>query len=314
MNHKTLVNRFTKACYRFEAIQEDLDILLFDTDDEIKANEYEDLADQAAEIVLKLSANGNNVGMHFFNYYLCRLEYIIAYFRELLDDEETPLAEDEQDEQDDESGAVHFEGFPAGCAFPSPPSFVFKTWELQFPPMTKGEVNAVADEPGTKENNGEDDKPAELDNENDAQAAECDETADDTTAGAPISDEDILRLPYERPTTGRAYGCWEKLTSKERTKVRARETLAMWCEINDAFRRKSGGHDYAKAYQVLDSTGEWFYSVKFNFRLRLHKCLYSSEKILRKKIEKVIDAIPGFRDSEEFKTIIERFPTYKHLQ
>lgn len=327
MDHKTLVNRFTKACYRFEAIQEDLDILLFDTDDEIKANEYEDLADQAAEIVLKLSANGNNVGMHFYNYYLCRLEYIIAYFRELFDDEETPLAEDKQDELDEEARAyrkfceflstsaeVRFAGAPTDCAFPKSPGFRIKRWGFNFTPTDKNEENGTADAPDTKENNGEDDKPAELDNENDTQAAECDETADDTTAGAPISDEDILRLPYERPTTGRAYGCWEKLTSKERTKVRARETLAMWCEINDAFRRKSGGHDYAKAYKELDSTGHWFYSVKGNFRLRLHECLYSSEKILRKKIEKVIDAIPGFRDSEEFKTIIERFPTYKHLQ
>lgn len=153
--------------------------------------------------------------------------------------------------------------------------------------------------------------PAELDDENNTQAAERDEAADDTAAGAPISDEDILRLPYEKPIIGRAYGCWEKLSSKERTKMRARETLAMWCEINDAFRRKSGGYDYARAYKVLDSTGCWFYSTKDNFRLGLHKCLFSSEKILRKKIDKVIDAIPGFRDSEEFKTLIERFPTYK---
>lgn len=301
MDHKTLVNRFTKACYRFEAIQEDLDILLFDTDDEIKANEYEDLADQAAEIVLKLSANGNNVGMHFYNYYLCRLEYIIAYFRELFDDEEN-------------AAAIRFEGKIVESVSPKPSDFCIKKWVFTFTPTAKNEENGATDEPDTKENNGEDDKPAELDNENDTQAAECDETADDTTAGAPISDEDILRLPYERPTTGRAYGCWEKLTSKERTKVRARETLAMWCEINDAFRRKSGGHDYAKAYKELDSAGHWFYSTKDDFRLGLHKCLFSSEKILRKKIEKVIDAIPGFRDSEEFKTIIKRFPTYKHLQ
>lgn len=301
MDHKTLVNRFTKACYRFEAIQEDLDILLFDTDDEIKANEYEDLADQAAEIVLKLSANGNNVGMHFYNYYLCRLEYIIAYFRELFDDEEN-------------AAAIRFEGKIVESVSPKPSDFCIKKWVFTFTPTAKNEENGATDEPDTKENNGEDDKPAELDNENDTQAAECDETADDTTAGAPISDEDILRLPYERPTTGRAYGCWEKLTSKERTKVRARETLAMWCEINDAFRRKSGGHDYAKAYKELDSAGHWFYSTKDDFRLGLHKCLFSSEKTLRKKIEKVIDAIPGFRDSEEFKTIIKRFPTYKHLQ
>lgn len=301
MDHKTLVNRFTKACYRFEAIQENLDILLFDTDDEIKANEYEDLADQAAEIVLKLSANGNNVGMHFYNYYLCRLEYIIAYFRELFDDEEN-------------AAAIRFEGKIVESVSPKPSDFCIKKWVFTFTPTAKNEENGATDEPDTKENNGEDDKPAELDNENDTQAAECDETADDTTAGAPISDEDILRLPYERPTTGRAYGCWEKLTSKERTKVRARETLAMWCEINDAFRRKSGGHDYAKAYKELDSAGHWFYSTKDDFRLGLHKCLFSSEKTLRKKIEKVIDAIPGFRDSEEFKTIIKRFPTYKHLQ
>lgn len=302
MDHKTLVNRFTKACYRFEAIQEDLDILLFDTDDEIKANEYEDLADQAAEIVLKLSANGNNVGGHFYHYYLRRLEYIIAYFRELFDDEEN-------------AAAIRFEGKIVESVSPKPSDFCIKKWAFTFTPTAKNEENGATDEPGAvEEDDSEDEQSDEVDNENDTQAAECDETADDTTAGAPISDEDILRLPYERPTTGRAYGCWEKLTSKERTRVRARETLAMWCEINDAFRRKSGGHDYAKAYKELDSTGHWFYSVKGNFRMRLHECLYSSEKILRKKIEKVIDAIPGFRDSEEFKTIIERFPTYKHLQ
>lgn len=220
MNHKELVNRFTKACYRFEAIQEDLDILLFDTDDEIKANEYEDLADQAAEIVLKLSANGNNVGMHFYNYYLCRLEYIIAYFRELLDDEETPLAEDEQDEQDDESGAVHFEGFPAGCAFPSPPSFVFKTWELQFPPMTKGEVNAATDEPGAvEEDDSEDEQPEELDNENDAQTAESDEAANDI-------DWDSLFSPDGDPDSSLRYHGFKELSSAD--KARVRDTFEMW--------------------------------------------------------------------------------------
>ena len=309
MDHKTLVNRFTKACYRFEAIQEDLDILLFDTDDEIKANEYEDLADQAAEIVLKLSANGNNVGMHFYNYYLCRLEYIIAYFRELL-------AEDEQDEVDDASPAeFHFEGFPTGCVFPKKPDFVIKKWAFTVTPTAKDEENAATDEAGAVEEDDSEDEPSdEVDNENDAQAAESDEAADDPAAGAHFSEEDILRLSYERPIKGRAYGCWKKLTSKERTKVRAWETLAMWCEINDAIRRNSGGHDYAKAYKALDSAGPWFYSTKTSFRMGLHKCLFSNEKILRKKIDNVIDVIPGFRDSEDFKTLIERFPTYKHLQ
>lgn len=309
MNHKTLVNRFAKACYRFEAIQEDLDILLFDTDDEIKANEYEDLADQAAEIVLKLSANGHNVGGHFYHYYLRRLEYIIAYFRELL-------AEDEQDEVDDATPAeFHFEGFPTGCVFPKKPDFVIKKWAFKLTPTAKDEENAATDEGGAVEEDDSEDEPSdEVDNENDAQAAESDEAADDPAAGAHFSEEDILRLSYERPIKGRAYGCWKKLTSKERTKVRAWETLAMWCEINDAIRRNSGGHDYAKAYKALDSAGPWFYSTKTSFRMGLHKCLFSNEKILRKKIDNVIDVIPGFRDSEDFKTLIERFPTYKHLQ
>ena len=309
MDHKTLVNRFTKACYRFEAIQEDLDILLFDTADEIKANEYEDLADQAAEIVLKLSANGHNVGGHFYHYYLRRLEYIIAYFRELL-------AEDEQDEVDDATPAeFHFEGFPTGCVFPKKPDFVIKKWAFKLTPTAKDEENAATDEGGAVEEDDSEDEPSdEVDNENDAQAAESDEAADDPAAGAHFSEEDILRLSYERPIKGRAYGCWKKLTSKERTKVRAWETLAMWCEINYAIRRNSGGHDYAKAYKALDSAGPWFYSTKTSFRMGLHKCLFSNEKILRKKIDNVIDVIPGFRDSEDFKTLIERFPTYKHLQ
>ena len=316
MDHKTLVNRFTKACCLFEAIQEDIDILLVDTDNEIKCYEYEGLASQAAEIVLKLSANGNNLGLNFYRYYVERLEYIVDYFRALLDYEETPLAEDEPNELDDEPAAeVRFEGNPADCAFPKIPTFYINNREIQLPPPAKDEENAATDEAGAvEEDDSEDEQSDEGDNENDAQAAESDEAADDTTAGAPISDEDILRLPYERPITGRTYGCWEKLSSKERTKVRARETLAMWCDINDAFRRKSGGHDYAKAYEVLDSTGSWFYSTKEDFRLGLHKCLFSSEKTLRKKINKVIDAIPGFRDSKEFKTIIEQYPTYKDIK
>lgn len=163
MNHKELVNRFTKACYRFEAIQEDLDILLFDTDDEIKANEYEDLADQAAEIVLKLSANGHNVGGHFYHYYLRRLEYIIAYFRELL-------AEDEQDEHDDESAAeTHFEGFPAGGVFPKFPEFFLGKLEVGENWTAKNEENAAADETdAVKEDDSEDAQSEELSSENQA--------------------------------------------------------------------------------------------------------------------------------------------------
>ena len=133
MDNKDLITRFAEDCFRFEALHQEIDGLIADADSEVLAYEYEDLANQASEIVLKLSANGNNVGENFYRYYVERLEYIIDYFRALLDYEETPLAEDEPNELDDEPGAVHFEGFPAGCAFPKIPTFYINNREIQLP-------------------------------------------------------------------------------------------------------------------------------------------------------------------------------------
>ncbi len=139
MDNKDLITRFAEDCFRFEALHQEIDSLIADEVNEVLIYEYEDLANQAAEIVLKLSANVNNLGLNFYRYYVERLEYIIDYFRALLDYEETPLAEDEPNELDDEPTAEgHFEGFPNGCAFPSPPPFVYKKWELQFPPDDQG--------------------------------------------------------------------------------------------------------------------------------------------------------------------------------
>lgn len=323
MDHKELVTRFTKACYRFEAIQGDLYILLFDTDSEIKAYEYEDLANQAAEIILKLSANGNNVGEHFYRYYVERLEYIIDYFRPLLDYGETPLAEDEQDELDDEPGAeVRFEDFPTGCAFPKKPDFVLKKWVFKFTPTAKDEANAAADEPDTEEEEDEDDNqttesdetagedtpPAELDNENDTQAAESDEAADEPAAGAPISEADILLPPSVVPITENVTRCWEELTSKERAAVR--ETFAMWGEMNEITGRHRGG-DYAEAVKELDDAKYLFSDVRYLLIKGYPLSLIHNEQNLRKRINRAIDAIPGFRESEKFKKLIELYPTYK---
>lgn len=101
MDNKDLITRFAEDCFRFEALHQEIDSLIADADSEVLAYEYEDLANQASEIVLKLSANGNNVGENFYRYYVERLEYIIDYFRVLLDYEETPLAEDEPNELDE---------------------------------------------------------------------------------------------------------------------------------------------------------------------------------------------------------------------
>lgn len=101
MDNKDLITRFAEDCFRFEALHQEIDGLIADEVSEVLIYEYEDLANQAAEIVLKLSANGNNVGENFYRYYVERLEYIIDYFRALLEYEETPLAEDEPNELDE---------------------------------------------------------------------------------------------------------------------------------------------------------------------------------------------------------------------
>lgn len=311
MDNKDLITRFAEDCFRFEAIQQEIDSLIADADSEILVYEYEDLANQAAEIVLKLSANGNNLGEHFYRYYVERLEYIIDYFRALLDYGEIPLAEDEQDELDDEPGdEVGFDGFPAGCAFPKMPDFFYENWKAKLPLLANDEESAAADEAGAvEEDDSEDEQTDEVDSENDTQAAESDEAADDHAAGTPVSEEDILLPPGVVPITENVTRCLEELTSKERAAVR--ETFAMWGEMNDITRRNSGGGDYAEAVEELYDAKSLFSNVRYLLIKGYPISLIHNEQKLRERINKAIDAIPGFRDSEKFKELIELYPTYK---
>lgn len=312
MDNKDLITRFAEDCFRFEALHQEIDSLIADADSEVLAYEYEDLANQAAEIVLKLSANGNNLGEHFYRYYVERLEYIIDYFRALLDYEETPLAEDEPNELDDEPTAeVGFEGFPAGCAFPKKPDFVIKKWAFKFTPTAKDEANAAADEAGAvEEDDSEDEQSDEVDNENDTQAAESDEAADDTAAGAPSSE--LLLPPDVEHETEIASKCWNSLSSEERAKVW--ESFAMWHEMNEITGRHSGGGNSAKAVKELDDA-EWFFNRTLHCLINgFPKSTIVIEQSLRKWINYAIDAIPGFRDSEKFKKLIELYPTYKEIE
>jgi len=298
MDNKDLITRFAEDCFRFEALHEEIDSLIADADSEVLAYEYEDLANQAAEIVLKLSANGNNLGRNFYRYYVERLEYIIDYFRALLDYEETPLAEDEPNELDDEPTAeVRFEGSPADCAFPSP--------------TAKDKENAAADEAGAvEEDDSEDEQSDEVDNENDAQAAESDEAADDHAAGAPSSE--VLLPPDVEHETEIASKCWNSLSSEERAKVW--ESFAMWHEMNEITGRHSGGGNSAKAVKELDDA-EWFFNRTLHCLINgFPKSTIVTEQSLRKWINYAIDAIPGFRESEKFKKLIELYPTYKEIE
>ena len=273
MDNKDLITRFAEDCFRFEALQQEIDSLIADADSEVLAYEYEDLANQAAEIVLKLSANGNNLGRNFYRYYVERLEYIIDYFRALLDYEETPLAEDEPAELDDEPAAeAHFEGFPAGCVFPPPPPFVYKKWELQFPPMTKDEENAATDETG---------------------AVEEDDSEDESE---PLSE---------------SLG-WEELPSED--KLRVKETIDMWGEMNVITRRYLGGGKRLPTAEILRRGSGFCVALTEAIASGSATEILAGEVEVRRIIWKAIDDIPRFRNSVKFEELIERFPTYNEIE
>ena len=298
MDNKDLITRFAEDCFRFEAIQQEIDGLIADADSEVLTYEYEDLANQAAEIVLKLSANGNNLGEHFYRYYVERLEYIIDYFRALLDYEETPLAEDEPNELDDEPAAeVGFEGFPADCAFPPPPPFVFKKWEFKSTPTAKDEENAAADEPGAvEEDDSEDEQPDEVD----TQTVESDEAAGDT---------DDLFSPDEDSEPLSDSIVWKELPSEDKDRVK--DTFDMWFDMNVITGRFGGDGERLPAAEILRRGSD--FSNAFNDALLSgsETEILAAEIKVRRIIWEAIDAIPGFRDSEKFKELIELYPTYK---
>ena len=273
MDNKDLITRFAEDCFRFEALHQEIDSLIADEVNEVLIYEYEDLANQAAEIVLKLSANGNNLGRNFYRYYVERLEYIIDYFRALLDYEETPLAEDEQNELDDEPAAeVGFEGFPAGCAFPKEPDFVIKKWEFKFTPTAKDEENAAADEAG---------------------------------AGALLPPEE------ESEPLSESLG-WEELPSED--KLRVKETIDMWGEMNVITGRYGGGGKRLPTAEILRRGSGFCVALTEAIASGSATDILAGEVEVRRIIWKAIDDLPRFRDSKKFEELIERFPTYNEIE
>lgn len=273
MDNNDLITRFAEDCFRFEALHQEIDSLIADEVNEVLIYEYEDLANQAAEIVLKLSANGNNLGRNFYRYYVERLEYIIDYFRALLDYEETPLAEDEQNELDDEPAAeVGFEGFPAGCVFPKLPESFFGGVKVGENWTAKNEENAATDEAG---------------------------------AGALLPPEE------ESEPLSESLG-WEELPSED--KLRVKETIDMWGEMNVITGRYLGGGKRLPTAEILRRGSGFCVALTEAIASGSATDILAGEVEVRRIIWKAIDDIPRFRDSKKFEELIERFPTYNEIE
>ena len=84
--------------------------------------------------------------------------------------------------------------------------------------------------------------------------------------------------------------------------------------MNGVTERNREDGDTLTAAAILKGNEFIFNELKFDMELGDEDMILIDEERIRKTINGAIDAIPGFRESEKFKTIIERFPTYKHLQ
>lgn len=134
----------------------------------------------------------------------------------------------------------------------------------------------------------------------DTQAAESDE---DYTL---FSDNDLPPGVEEKPAN--LWLGWDKLTWEERRRVK--DSVALFYRLDDI----TAQDDESPAAPILTLADSPHTLLRHYIRFATAQSILAEERELRRLLWKAIDAIPDFRDSEEFKTIIERFPTYKHLQ
>ena len=134
----------------------------------------------------------------------------------------------------------------------------------------------------------------------DTQATESDE---DYTL---FSDDDLPPGVEGKPAN--LWLGWDKLTWEERRRVK--DSVALFYRLDDI----TAQDDESPAAPILTLADSPHTLLRHYIRFATAQSILAEERELRRLLWKAIDAIPDFRDSEEFKTIIERFPTYKHLQ
>lgn len=153
-----------------------------------------------------------------------------------------------------------------------------------------------------EEDDSEDEPSDEVDNENDAPGAESDEAADDPAAGAPLPLE-------EKPCTSVKLFGLDSLSSED--SVRAQDTVSMWYGMDELTWQNSFGGKESTAAEILRAKESCFDELELVMNIGEKDEILIAEQTIRKTINEAIDAILGFRDSEEFKKLIELYPTYK---
>lgn len=133
----------------------------------------------------------------------------------------------------------------------------------------------------------------------DTQAAESDE---DYT---PFSDDDLPLPPGVEEKPANLWLGWDKLTCEVRRRVKDSVALFYW--LDDI----AAQDDESPAAPFLSLADSPHTLLRHYIRFATAQSILAEESELRSLLWKAIDAIPDLRDSEDFKTIIELYPTYK---
>ena len=101
----------------------------------------------------------------------------------------------------------------------------------------------------------------------------------------------------------------EELSSENQARVR--DTLEMWEKMSEITRRNREDDKMWPADNILRRGNPYFVAFSDSRGVANEIVVLAGEIEVRRIIWKAIDAIPGFRESEKFKKLIELYPTYK---
>lgn len=101
----------------------------------------------------------------------------------------------------------------------------------------------------------------------------------------------------------------EEFSSENQARVR--DTLEMWEKMSEITRRNREDDKMWPADNILRRGNPYFVAFSDSIGGANEIVVLADEIEVRRIICKIIDAIPGFRESEKFKELIELYPTYK---
>ena len=134
-----------------------------------------------------------------------------------------------------------------------------------------------------------------------------------------FADEETPLAEDEENCTSDEAGAVEEVDSEDEqpeefsseNQARVRDTLEMWEKMSEITRRNREDDKMWPADNILRRGNPYFEAFSDSIGGANEIVVLAGEIEVRRIICKIIDAIPGFRESEKFKELIELYPTYK---